>query len=161
MNHVYLGDLITKNRIRIQQNITSQKKALDLLSEMFFDDLANQCDCEELTHRHLLDAFVAREKIGSTALEHGIAVPHCRISKCTQPMIAVITLAQAIEFGSGHNDQDIDLICGLIVPVEESQQHLDILAALVKILGVEENREAIRQGKSVDDIYQIMSQETE
>ncbi len=157
MNDVDLGDLLTENRIRIRQKASSKKKALDLLSEVLFDDLLLNCDCEGFTHSNLLDAFIAREKIGSTALEHGIAVPHCRVDNCTAPMIAVISLAEAIDFGSASNDDDVDLLCGLIVPKAECQQHLDILAALVKVLGVEDNRENIRAATSSQQVLEIMT----
>lgn len=157
MNDLELSDLLTENRIRIRQKASSKKKALNLLSEVLYDDLVLSCDCENYTLSNLLDAFIAREKIGSTALEHGIAVPHCRVENCTAPMIAVISLAEAIDFGSTSNDMDIDLLCGLIVPKAECQQHLDILAALVKVLGVEENREKIRAATNSKDVLSIMT----
>ena len=157
MNDLELSDLLTENRIRIRQKASSKKKALNLLSEVLYDDLVLSCDCENYTISNLLAAFIAREKIGSTALEHGIAVPHCRVENCAAPMIAVISLAEAIDFGSTSNDMDVDLLCGLIVPKAECQQHLDILAALVKVLGVEENREKIRAATNSKDVLSIMT----
>ena len=154
MSNIELGNLIVQDRIRIRQSAASKKKALELLSEILFNDLSKHVECDAFTHKNLLDAFIAREKIGSTALEHGIAIPHCRIDVCTKPMIALITLSQAIDFGSTHTDVDVDIICGLIVPPEECEEHLDILAALVKVLGVEKKRAAIREADSVETVYQ-------
>ena len=127
-----LSDLVSEDRILLNQNISSKKKSLDSLSEILYRDLG--CDPAVFSHSKLQDAFVAREKLGSTALEHGIAIPHCRIKVCNEPMIGLITLSEPIDFEAS-NGMKVDLICGLIVPEEANQEHLDILASLVQLLG--------------------------
>lgn len=148
-----LSDLISSNRILVNQAHTSKKKVLDCLAEILYNDL--NCDKEAFSHSRLQDAFVAREKLGSTALEHGVAIPHCRINACGKPMIALITLNKAIDF-EADNGMEVDLICGLIVPEEADQQHLDILAALVQLLGIDRNRDAIRGAESPAEVFELL-----
>ncbi len=155
MTNRFVGDLISQDRILLDQPIASKKKALDLLAEVLHEDLKSEC--KDVSHSKLLDAFVAREKLGSTALEHGIAIPHCRINACQRPQIALVTLSTPIDFEAS-NGMEVDLICGLIVPEEADQAHLDILASLVQLLGVDESRDSIRNAKSPQEVLELLNQ---
>lgn len=70
-----------------------------------------------------------RERLGSTALGDGVAVPHARCESCTVPTGVVVTLADGIEFDAP-DGQPVDLLFALLVPGEGTQEHLDILASL-------------------------------
>lgn len=153
MSSKFIGDLASQRRILLDQPITSKKKALDRLAEILHHDLWGAD--EDFSHSKLQDAFIAREKLGSTALEHGVAIPHCRVKACDKPMIALITLREPIQFEAS-NGMQVNLICGLVVPEEANQEHLDILASLVQLLGVNESRDAISSAKSPSEVHALL-----
>ena len=81
-----LAELLAPIRIQLCADVSSKKKALETLARLFA-----QSD-SYLDQDQIFNALTAREKLGSTALEKGIAIPHCRIAGCQQPIAAVLTL---------------------------------------------------------------------
>ena len=75
-----------------------------------------------------------REQLGSTALGGGIAIPHCRISNCPAVLAALLTLDAGVDFDAP-DGRPVDLLFLLLVPEEACQEHLNILAGLVQLLG--------------------------
>jgi len=75
---------------------------------------------------------------------HGVAIPHGRVNFITQPVGAVITLAEPIEFDAA-DGEPVDIVVGLLIPETEVDGHLKILASLAKFLNEPANREAMRQ----------------
>ena len=98
-----------------------------------------------LDARQLLRELLARERLGSTGLGGGIAVPHCRM-QCEQPLAAFIRLAQPIDFDAP-DDRRVDLMFTLVVPRDAAQDHLDILGALVSLLNEPENPMRLRRAQ--------------
>ncbi len=79
----------------------------------------------------IIDAFMTRERLGSTGLGKGIAIPHCRLNGCDQCIGALVTLETAISFDAP-DQQPVDVLFILMVPDEATSEHLDILAELAK-----------------------------
>jgi len=74
--------------------------------------------CEDqliLPYDEVLDQLIAREKLGSTGLGDGIAIPHCRVGHCAEPLGALITLEEPIAFDAP-DDKPVDLLFVLLVP---------------------------------------------
>ena len=78
---------------------------------------------EELIYTKLL----AREKLGSTGLGQGVAVPHCRVEGCHSPMGYLITLDNNVDYDAP-DGVPVDLLFVLLAPQEATQEHLDLLA---------------------------------
>lgn len=87
----HLTPYLSRERTHVVDDINSKKRVLQLLSELFSHDLPEH-------HDDIYDALIKREKIGSTALGRGIAIPHARISGVSTPMLAVLRLKNSIEF---------------------------------------------------------------
>lgn len=100
--------------------------------------------CPQLDPRELLDALLQRERLGSTGLGDGVAIPHCRLKHCEQPAAALVRLRQAADFDAPDGEA-VDLLFALVVPDGEQQRHLDILAALAAAFSPADNRAALRQ----------------
>lgn len=79
------------------------------------------------------NSLLAREKLGSTALGNGIAIPHCRLSDCNTAIVALITLEHGVDFDAPDGNP-VDLLFLLLVPEEAQQEHLNILAGLAQLL---------------------------
>ena len=97
----------------------------------------------QLDARALLDALLQRERLGSTGLGDGVAIPHCRLKDCERPVAALVRLRPAADFDAP-DGQAVDLLFALIVPAGEQQRHLDILAALAATFAPAANRKALR-----------------
>ena len=89
-----------------------------------------------LSQEEVFSQLIAREKLGSTGLGNGIAIPHCRVGNCTQPIGTLVTLAEPIDFDAP-DDAPVDLLFVLLVPEEAHQQHLDILAGIARLFSQE------------------------
>ena len=145
-----LAELLAPRRIELCADVSSKKKALETLARLFAQSDPN------LDQDEIFNALTAREKIGSTALEKGIAIPHCRIAGCQQPIAAVLTLKAGVDFDARDNTA-VDIIWALIVPEQSDADHLQILASLAGVLSDDENCLSIRNCK---DNHQLIDQLT-
>jgi nitrogen PTS system EIIA component len=79
------------------------------------------------------DSLFSRERLGSTGLGHGVAIPHGRIKGLKAPMAAVFQLAQPIGFDAP-DDVPVSLLIFLLVPEAATQKHLEILSEIAELL---------------------------
>ena len=97
-----------------------------------------------------------RERLGSTGIGGGIALPHGRLNGLTEPLAAVIRLRQALDFDSV-DDKPIQLIVGLLVPANATEQHLNILASLAETFNNREQREAILRSRDAQTLFALLT----
>lgn len=121
-----LSELLTPERTACKVPGLSKKRLFEALARIISEDQAY------LSYDETFDQLTAREKLGSTGLGRGIAIPHCRISGCATPVAALVTLAEPIEFEAPDN-QPVDLVLALLVPEDQHQQHLDTLAGIARL----------------------------
>ena len=81
----------------------------------------------------MTDSLFSRERLGSTGLGHGVAIPHGRIKGLKAPMAAVLQLTQAIGFDAP-DEQAVNLLIFLLVPEAATQKHLEILSEIAELL---------------------------
>ena len=101
--------------------------------------------------------LTAREKLGSTGLGQGIAIPHCRVEECPQPLGTLLTLEQPIDFDAP-DDQPVDLLFALLVPGEANQQHLDILAGLARLFHQPDFCRQLRAAQDATALFKVATQ---
>ena len=104
----------------------------------------------ELDGEAVYKALLGREKLGTTAMGEGVAIPHCRIAGCTDAAGCLITLSNGIDF-SAPDRVPVDLAFVLLVPVEATQEHLNVLAQLAKAFGDSDVRTKLRGAASAED----------
>jgi PTS system nitrogen regulatory IIA component len=114
--------------------------------------LTISADQAYLSQAEVFSALISRERLGSTAMGEGIAIPHCRIANCPEPIGALITLAEPVEFDAPDGGR-VDIVFVLLVPEEAHQEHLNILATLAKLFSVEGNRQTLRQALTNEALY--------
>ena len=105
----------------------SKKKGLEVLSGLMAPFIPTH------SKEKIFDKLIARERLGSTGLGSGVAIPHCRLEGLETPIGALITLKNAINFDSP-DDKDVDILFCLIVPEGSHDEHLKILARLAELL---------------------------
>ena len=101
----------------------------------------------------VFDSLFARERLGSTGLGHGVAIPHGRIKGLKSPMAAVFQLAHPIGFDAP-DEQPVGLLIFLLVPEAATQKHLEILSEIAELLSDGSLRETI---KACTDAVQLHS----
>ncbi len=124
----------------------SKKRVLEQLAQTIAQDLGS------LDARDLLRSLIARERLGSTGIGHGIAIPHCRVKHCTATTGALITLRTPIEYDA-IDGKPVDILFALLVPEEANDEHLQTLASLAGAFSEPSYRQALRQASNSQMLY--------
>ncbi len=144
------SELLDASRIVCAADTTSKKRALEHLAQ-----LLSGVD-PELPERTVFDRLCTRERLGSTGLGHGIAIPHGRVPGLSAPCAALITLSEGIDFDA-IDEAPVDLLVGLLVPEDADEAHLQILATLATHLSDASLCEAIRKAPTPDDVLALLT----
>ncbi len=144
-----IQSLLTPERTRSSLDAGSKKRALEILAEVIAQNIPS-INADDLMRR-----FQARERMGSTGVGHGVAIPHCRISNsdAEQAIGALITLAQPVEFDS-LDGEPVDILFAMLVPEESHDEHLKNLAALAGALTRSEFRHRLRSASDAQALYE-------
>ena len=143
-----ISALLSPERIFINTEITSKKKLLEFIANRASDQLQL---AEATLYANLLD----RERLGSTGLGKGFAVPHARLADLDKAIGLFIKLEQAINFEAPDN-QPVDLVFAIIIPEQATDQHLQTLSALAKVFSQAEVCEAIRNADSSEEVVKLI-----
>lgn len=143
-----ITSLLATDRIFTDADITSKKRLLEYIAEKAADKLS-------LPQKFIFNKLLERERLGSTGLGQGFAVPHARLNNLTDAHACFVKLNQAINYDA--NDQKpVDLIFVLFIPEESTEEHLQILASLAKVFSQTSVSEQIRECKSADEIIKLI-----
>ena len=122
-----LANLLSPAQVLAQVDVTSKKRAFEEAG-LLFENLHG------LSRALVTDSLISRERLGSTGLGHGVAIPHGRIKGLKAPLAAVFQLAQPIGFDAP-DDKAVTLLIFLLVPEAATQKHLEILSEIAELLG--------------------------
>lgn len=140
---IELSELLNPSRIGCQCDIRSKKRALQTLAELLAPSVSEGLDEDDMSDMDIFDALITRERLGSTALGHGVALPHSRLANIDKPIAAMITLSDGVDY-EATDDQPVDLLVGLLVPEHCNDEHLKILADLARRFSDDYFREEVR-----------------
>jgi PTS system nitrogen regulatory IIA component len=104
----------------------------------------------------VFESLLGRERLGSTALGHGVAVPHGRVKGLDQALAAFFRLAQPIPFDAP-DGQPVSMLLCLLVPETATQQHLDILAELAHLMSNKTLREALATETDPSAVHRMLT----
>ncbi len=139
-------------QISLSHPAASKKKALEAVSDLLAS--GGGMLAPEAIYEQLLE----RERLGSTGLTHGIALPHARMKGLTQASGAFLRLQQGVEY-EALDDQPVDLIFALLVPESSTQEHLDLLASLAGMFRESSLCEQIRGAEEVEQILSLLQED--
>lgn len=145
-----LASILPASQVLVGVDATSKKRAFEEVG-LLFENLHG------LSRALITDSLFARERLGSTGLGHGVAIPHGRIKGLKAPMAAVLQLAQPIGFDAP-DEQPVGLLIFLLVPEAATQKHLEILSEIAELLSDAELRERIKSAASVDELHGTIAQ---
>jgi PTS system nitrogen regulatory IIA component len=145
--HTYLDiDLIS-----VQSDASSRKKLLQNMAKMLAQPLSQENKNKEIYH-----LLLEREKLGNTGVGNGVALPHSRCAKAHKAIIAIITLSEAIDYES-MDRQPVDVAFGLLVPEEATQEHLNLLADIARMMSNAERKAQLASAKTSTQVIELIS----
>jgi nitrogen PTS system EIIA component len=145
-----LGDLITLDAINPKLAAKAKKQVLQ--------DLADKAAAlTGLDGRHILEALLQRERVGSTAVGRGIAIPHGRLAGLARILSMFARLEQPVDF-EAPDDQPVDLIFVLLAPEHAGADHLKALARVSRLLREPQTIERLRSSHDRATLYSILTE---
>jgi PTS system nitrogen regulatory IIA component len=121
-----LASILPVQNVQVAVEVTSKKRAFEEAGLLFENNAG-------LSRALVTDSLFARERLGSTGLGHGVAIPHGRIKGLKQPQAALFQLATPIGFDAP-DEQPVNLLIFLLVPEAATQKHLEILSEIAEML---------------------------
>lgn len=143
-----LADLLTPERIALDQTISSKKSLLEHAARL----LGTAADAAP--GRDIFQGLCQRERLGSTGLGHGVAIPHCRVEQ-TGASGAVLRLKRPIDFDSP-DAEPVDLFFALAVPSSCSEAHLKLLAGIAEFFSEPSRRDQVRELDSPEALLRAL-----
>lgn len=142
-----ITDILSKDSVIADLTSDSKKNLLEELATLASKETG-------LDSRVILDALVERERLGSTGVGRGVALPHTRLLGLEKIFCAFVR-TNPVDF-EAVDGKLVDLVFLLLVPEESGADHLKALSCLSKLLRDETVTAALRKASSVDEIYQII-----
>jgi PTS system nitrogen regulatory IIA component len=141
-----IDSILTLERTVKSAPVSSKKKVLEYLGSFIADQIP-ESSADEIYER-----LLNRERMGSTGIGEGIAIPHCRLKQCNKTLGVLLQLEQPIDFDA-IDKQPVDLIFALLVPEEATDEHLKTLSMLAQKLSQADYREALRNSADSQNLY--------
>ncbi len=144
-------EYLKPDQVLVEHRPLSKKAVLEDISDMLSKNCPSVIDKQEI-----FDAYVQREKLGSTGLGHGVAIPHIRNEHIESPIACVLLLKEPVDFDA-EDRLPVDIIFALMVPSGQDRQHLNILAEISRLLINKASRSTLRQVSTSSELYQTLA----
>ena len=145
-----INDILSEESILVDFNASSKKHVLDCLSKLAEREI-------KVSYKTILDNLIKREKLGSTAVGNGIAIPHTTESSLKKPKGFLAILSSGLEF-KANDDQPVDIIFLLLAPSKNGSEHLQALALISRLLKNDELISKLRGCKTKQSAIAVISQ---
>ena len=144
-----LSQILPPSQVLVSVDATSKKRAFEEAG-LLFENMHG------LNRALITDSLFARERLGSTGLGHGVAIPHGRIKGLKAPMAAVFQLATPIGFDAP-DEQPVAMLIFLLVPEAATQKHLEILSEIAELLSDSTLREKLKIMTDASALHQLIA----
>lgn len=145
-----LTDLISENCTLCSVPANSKKRILEVLCEKAAESF------DSINTYTLLESLMAREKMGSTGIGNGIAIPHGRLSQSNEVLVVIATTEIPIQFDAIDN-RPVDIFIALFVPEENCQQHLATLQSIAKIFSDKQICKQVRKCQNNAELFSLLN----
>lgn len=143
-----LASILPLAQVLVHVDATSKKRAFEEAG-ILFENLHG------MSRSLVTDSLFSRERLGSTGLGHGVAIPHGRIKGLKTPMAAILQLGKPIGFDAP-DEQAVSLLIFLLVPEAATQKHLEILSEIAEILSDADLREKLLSCSNSVDLHSLI-----
>ena len=147
-----VGRSLSRDNIVVGLDVADKKRALEeaaLLVERRY----------QLNHAPIFRALWRREESGSTALGHGIAIPHARIAGISEPIVLLVRTKLPIKFGAPDH-QPVSVLFVILVPEHANEEHLQILATVSEMFSDKTFRDRLGTATEPAAIQRLFSEWT-
>ena len=144
-----LASILPSAQVLVSVDASSKKRAFEEAG-LLFESLHG------LSRALITDSLFARERLGSTGLGHGVAIPHGRIKGLKSPMAAVFQMGRPIGFDAP-DEQPVSLLIFLLVPEAATQQHLEILSEIAELLSDSGLRERLVRCNDAAELHGLIA----
>lgn len=141
-----ISNILTPSRCKAKLDGGSKKRLLEQTAGLIAADYPTLSDVD------LFSQLIARERLGSTGIGLGVAIPHCRVGNCASTLGALITLKEPIGF-EAVDEKPVDVVFTLLVPDQAHEQHLQTLATLAKTFSDPDNLAILRNAQTDQALY--------
>lgn len=144
-----ISEILAVDNIYCAKECSSKKNALEFIA----NELGQSFAC---VNQEIFDSLITRERLGSTGLGKGIAIPHGRMKHSSETFACFVQLANPIDFDA-MDGQGVDLIFALLVPEESTQEHLQILAQLAELFADTDFSKKLRSSNKPEEIHKLLT----
>jgi PTS system nitrogen regulatory IIA component len=146
------SQLLSPERILLDADVASKKRLLETLAGLLTSDLEVQ--------QSIYDKLLERERLGSTALGHGVALPHARLDDVKQPVAAFVRVKAGLDFDSPDGEKAF-LALALLVPQEATDEHLQLLAQSAGLFNQASVRDALLHAANAGEVIRLLTDNQE
>lgn len=143
-----LREILSLDCTKSAVQCTSKKRALEMISELVAQHTGQ-------SSTELFECMLSREKMGSTGIGNGIAIPHARMQSSDKAIAVLLQCESPVEFDSIDN-RPVDLLFALLVPDEQCKEHLKTLSSMAERLNDKQVLKQLRSAQSDQELYDIM-----
>ena len=152
-----MQDLITVERVANDVQATSKKQLFQELANLL---IAGTPELSSLTPRDIVLPAIERERLGSTGVGHGVALPHARVAGIDRVYAAFVRLNMAMDY-EAIDDRPVDLVAMIIAPEDAGHAHLRALARLSRQLRREAVRARLRAAPDAHSLHVTLSEDNQ
>jgi PTS system nitrogen regulatory IIA component len=145
-----ISPLLPESNVLLDVDVSSKKRVFEQVGLLFENN-------HQIARSLVFDSLFAREKLGSTGLGQGIAIPHGRIKGLKEAIGAFVRMKQPIPFDAP-DAQNVSLIFVLLVPDRASDLHLQILSELAQMFSDKAMRERLLGVHTPPELYQLIAE---
>jgi len=145
-----IAKLLPPTNVILDLDVSSKKRVFEQVGLLFENN-------HQIARSQVFDSLFAREKLGSTGLGQGIAIPHGRIKGLKEAVGALVRMKQPIPFDAP-DGQSVSLIFVLLVPDRATDVHLQILSELAQMFSDKAFRERLLSGTSAPELHQLIAE---
>lgn len=146
-----IGEILPASRIVLDMEVSSKKRLFEELGRLMADPI------NDLTAADIFDCLFARERLGTTGLGQGVAIPHGRHADVKSPIGAFVRLKEAIDFDAP-DDKPVSLVFVLLVPENAAHEHLDILSHLAERFSDKTIRQTLLECQDNETAHRLLIQ---
>ncbi len=140
-----IAKLLPPSNIVLDMEVGSKKRLFEQIGLLFENN-------QGIARSLVFDSLFARERLGSTGLGQGVAIPHGRIKGLRDPVGAFLRLKTAVAFDAP-DGRPVSLIFVLLVPEQATEQHLEILSELAQLFSDRELRESLTTATDPSELH--------
>jgi len=142
--------LLPLNHVLLDLDVSSKKRLFEQIGLLFENS-------RQIPRARVFDSLFDREKLGSTGLGYGVAIPHGRIKLLKEPVCAFVRTATPIAFESP-DAQPVNLVFAMLVPEHATEAHLELLSELAQMFSDAHLREALATTADIQAAHRLITE---